>query len=423
LRLLLLSWREGRRRPLSLGLLCCLAVSGSLLVALGSGVADHLSLLLEERLRSTDGNAIIIDILPAAPAQTMAGISFERPVIGVEDVTWLQTLPGVVGSRVLHAVPVPATVFVQVPGLLDSNQFLALYGIAAEDMPEEVRPLWEAADPDGVVPAVMHPDVMTYYNLGMADRYGLPRLDKTVLQDRTFGLLVGRDIFRSLEGAFRARINLCGYDGIVNPWGVALPKTVTDAYLQRLFPHGVPAEAAPVQVRLHLESADRIDDLRRQIDERGLSLAETDPLASMISGISAVGRRLVQIIALVLLLIVGGACASLAAGLVSERRRQIALYRLSGAGLFHLLVIFSAALTATLVLSAAIGVGAAGFLLPRLVAPLATLLQGASDIPATLSPGIWLQAILAALVCGLAATAPPLLVLVRMPLLALLRQG
>ncbi|MFW5829044.1 MAG: hypothetical protein ACOCXA_02175, partial [Planctomycetota bacterium] len=234
--LLRLLWRENRRRPLSLMLLALLGGGGSFVVVSAAVVTGRLETLIEDRLQIEQHEGAIVDVHPAAPEHQIAGMSFERPHLSQEEVAWLRALPEVRASRVLSAVPVPTTVYVRVPGLLDSNQFLALYGIPASDMPSALQEEWREARIDGPIPVIMNPEVITYYNLGMADRYGLPRLDPDILMDRTFGLLVGKDVFKELPHAFQSRIVVRGYDSIVNPWGIALPKHITDVMLERLFP-------------------------------------------------------------------------------------------------------------------------------------------------------------------------------------------
>lgn len=418
--LLSLAWREHRRRPLSLGLLVGLGVLSSLLLCGASALLRAAPQLVEAFLQR-GSEQLHIDVFPR-PARGLAGIGFERPVLSPADVTWLRQCTGLQHCLVIHAVPIPATIFLEVPGLIDSEQFLALYAISEADLPEEVAQAWRGNET--AVPFLFNPQVIRYYNLGMADRYHLPRLDYTAIAGRNFGLLVGVDLFKRLPGHFQTDIQVAGRLSAINPWGIALPKRITDRWLDTLFPHGRPPGAAPIQARLTAASPQDQIRLRRLIEERGLQIGAHDPLADLLVQLVGFGRLLLGALAILLLTITFSAVAVVNAGLVNERQRQIAIYRLCGARFWQLLVIFAAGSAGALILAAEVGFLLATLLVPLLLDPLVQYLGLHALADQTWLPqNSWLIAAVLSLACAVGGTLPALLSLRQRPLLSLSRSA
>ncbi len=415
MRLLLLTWHEQLRRPLASLLLAGLCLMGGLLSALTWDLGRYGTELMRLLLLGP-GESLQVDVFPR-PAVSIKGIGLHRPVLSDDDVQWLRQLPGLRHCQVIHAVPVPATLHVQVAGILDNSQFLSLYGIAADDMPIELQEQWAQANLDEPIPFVFNPQVMRYYNLGMADRYSLPRLEVSILLDREFRMVVGSDLFRRLDNAFQVPVRVAGTNAAIIPWGIALPKHLTDHFLTELFPNGPPATAAPVQARLQAASGQDLASIQAAIKARGLSLQGEQQLADVVRNLERLVHLAAGVVALMLGLVIVVACLAQASALMQERRRQIACYRLCGAHTGHLLVIFGGGLAGICMLAAMLGAWLGG----PLLAPLVTPLVQAFDVAAVAPPveasqhRVWIAG-LAGWACAGIAMLPALNVLRRDPL-------
>ncbi|MFW5845642.1 MAG: FtsX-like permease family protein [Planctomycetota bacterium] len=414
MRLLALSLREQLRRPWLSALLALLCLLGALLAALAWEVSWHGGRMLEILLRGRD-EALVVDVFPASGGN-LGGIGLSRPVLSDKDVAWLRALPDVARCQVIHAVPLPATLHVRVPGLLDNSQYLSLYGIAAADIRPELREIWAAARADRPIPFQLNPQVMRYYNLGMADRYGLPRLEPSILEERTFKLVVGSDPFRQLSGAFQVEIQVRGFNEAILPWGIALPKHLTDAFLARLYPTGIPDTAAPVQARIFANDGRALATIQEAIQERGLTTGVQQSLAGAVRDLHLILRSAAVAVGGVLALVLVIAAAAQVSALVTERRRQIACYRLAGAHLGHLLVIYGGGIAGICALAAAAGAWLAGPLLPPLLAPLLLLLDLQEQSgPLHANPWRTALAAIAGICCVLLGLMPTLPLLRRNP--------
>jgi len=416
---------EAFRHPLALLLLGLLTAVGAGGVNAALAIGEHLADTARLALTGSAGERRI-EVRPPDP-DNEAGMSFQRALLDAEDLAFLRGLDGLEELRVVRNVPLPATLRVRMPPIIDTEQFLALYALSAEDVPGEHRERWQSdEDP---VPLLFNPRVVTLYNFGLADRYHMPRLSAEAMLGLGVQLIVGADRFRRISGAFQTKASVVGYSADVSLWGVGVPRRIAERWLRQL--HGeLPESYGPISATCRFADSASLTAARAAIAERGLVLDREGELAAAVTRAQRAAR--LAILALLTLLgavLVCGA-AALTAAVCAERRRALARYRSHGAGLRQLLPGFGGGLLLAAVLGALAGSGLAALSIEPLSQQLDAVLLGPPDersLPAPPAPGIGAVQIL---VAGLAA---PLLVLLactpviaaarRRALLGELRQG
>lgn len=397
MRLLRLMWLEAARRPWSTLPIVALALLGTAAILLSQALGNHLALASRLALAGSADERTLTIRAPASPDL----ISREAPRLSAADLSFLNGLAGRQALRVLQGVPLPATIEFKLGKVIDCNQFLAVYGLDLDTVPPEAVAAWKRTE--GAVPLLINPQVVTMYNLGLADRYHLPRIRGEVLQQLTGRLVVGRDPFHELPKVETIPAYVAGYSTDVPTWGVAVPQQRAAAWLRELAPH---TEAGPVEVHLRFQDQPALAAARAAIKERGLLVEGENLIAATIARAQHLLTLAIRGLALLLAGVLAILGALAASALVAERRRSLAHYRLHGAGTLHLLTICGGGVVAAGILGALVGGVLAHLIHPGLASRLALALLGPDlPLPPPLglpSPGLILAPMLTAAVLLLA---------------------
>ncbi|NRA36729.1 MAG: hypothetical protein HRU15_01195 [Planctomycetes bacterium] len=347
---------EARRKPMSSILIACLSFCS----ALGLAFIVVLSVNAQnwsQELLGLQNNALQLSVL-GPEATHIFGVGISKPRFKESDITWLKNDPDISAVHIIHAVPIPATIHIKIPNIADNKQLVTIIGLepeifsAADD--QIIQKLWHCAD-DSVaqksqqpIPIVINPAVVRLYNLGMADRYNLPRMNENFVKGVNFDMAWGADIFKKEANAFYGKVKVVGYSEAISPWDVAVPNTYAEQLIEHFFPQERPESAGIMKVQVIARSAEILDDLKSRIEKRGLRIPNNDPLIGIIRSLHDASSffiaALVGIVSIVTLL----ALSSIISMICSERKRYIALYRQMGASLSHLICIFSGAIACSL---------------------------------------------------------------------------
>lgn len=418
---------EAFRRPLPLFLIGLLALFSAGGAALAIPFTAYLAKCTTLALVGSEAENELI-VLPRPPKTTQGfSMTFDRPLISADDMAFLETIPEVNDFRVLYGIPVPATGRFEKKPFFDTEQFVAIYAMDTEDIPAEHRARWDQTD--GPVPVLVHPSVVRLYNLGFADRYALPRLQPEFLTEDgglVFELDVGKDVFVELDGWRTTEGQIIGYSVDVPAWGITVPTRYLKPWMNGMeWPYLQP-EPGPMQVTLAFADADAKAAGRQLVVNHGLVADGLADLAEQVGKAREVTEVVVQLLLVLLGLLAMASTTSLAAGMVAERRRPLALYRSHGARLPHLSLIFGGGLMFAAMLGAIAGTIIAHQVLVSQAPALAERLLGAS-LPNPPDPAFsWTWYLTAPALAGalmLIAVGPVLIGALRRPLLSDLRSG
>lgn len=357
-----LAWLEGQRYPLVLLVLALLVMAGTAAVALAWSLTGHAGDLARAALSgSTEQRRLVVTPRQLAEGQRLA---FTPRHLSDEDLALIAALPGLDSQRIFHGVPLPTTIRVQVPGIIDSAQFLALLATDLDGLPADAAAVWDDDGPS--CPIVLHPQVVPLYNLGLADRYGLPRMDPSMLMGVELHLEIGSDVFRQMRGHFRVPARLVAYDPDASLWGATVPRQRAEDWLRRLHDGVLPPAYGPVQAVLRFADGASFAAAREMLVERDLVLDGETALATALVRAEAALAWLLRGGGLLALLLLAAAVAALAMVSAAERERACRLYRQCGAGLIDLALIFGLLPALTTALAALLGLLLAQGLIPSL---------------------------------------------------------
>lgn len=375
-------WRlartEAHRRPWSLAAVALLAALGASLAVLGGGailwleqVADHLGM-------TGDDEELVLRVRPSNPSGG-TGFSTERAMISDDQLAQMRDLPGVSSVRATRQIPLPAMVGIYVPGIMDAVQTVSLVTVDSDSLTLTEGAEW--TDRPGRIPMAINPEVLTLFNLGFADRYGMPRLDPDLLLERTFDLIVGRDEFVQVQGHFDTRIRVVATSRDFPPWSIAVPPATGQRYIDHFEgslrgPAGITAAVLVCSTPATLESA------AQAVEAMELTVADDTRLAAAVGDAISILEIAVSVLVLIILVVAGIAAAAVVSAIASERRRQIGLWLTFGARASDLLVILAGGLACYATLAACLA--AAGAVLG--LDPLIDLIARATDQEALAIP-------------------------------------
>ena len=412
-----LIWAEARHHPLALPVLALLCAIGAGGMALATGLVDHMASI---RLRAVVGSSEERTLRVRAPEPSL-GLSFERRLLSDADLDFLTGLPGVASHRVVSGLPLPASMRVRIPAMIDARYDITLYTLDDDAVDPALAEDWQRDD--DLVPMILNPRLIALYNLGFADRYRTPRLQRQALVAIPLPLEIGRDMFGSLPNPITDRIGVViGYSDDLPVWGAGIPHRIAAQWLPRLFPDGPPEGTGPVLATLRFATLDALVAGRAAIRDRGLPLEGETALAEAILHDRRLSRGINAGLLALIGVIVALATGCLASAMLSLRRRNLALMRSLGAGFHHLLFIYALPLAASAGIGALAGSLGATLILPALAENIsATVPVDLDGLEATVPRALILWPPLLAMVIAILTLIPILWRTLRRDLLAELR--
>ncbi|TVR15454.1 MAG: ABC transporter permease [Planctomycetota bacterium] len=342
------------------------------------------------RLQALSGSSdLILRVRPPDPEGSM---SFARPMLEEDDISMLASLPGLKSHAVISGLPIPASMRVRIPRIIDSRYDVTLYTLEASAVPAELQEYWHKGSLDGdVVPMILNPQLLTLYNLGFADRYRTPRLGQDALLNLRLPLSIGRDLFGSLPHTIENHDGkVIGFSHDLPVWGAGIPQAYADAWLPVLYPDRPPQGIGPVLVTLRFADLSAMVQAQEGIAARGLPIDGESGLAQAVLQDRAVARGATMVIMGVIAVILLCAMSGLTAAHVQQRRLTLALCRSIGARPWHLAIILGGGPLVASVLGAIAGIIGAWLITPALVARAATALEyTALSVPIMWSHLFW----------------------------------
>ena len=241
-----LAWIEAKRQPLAL-------IALATLTALGTGILSALALAgsfagssTKQLLHSAAIEQVLV-VQPRQPADRNQVMSFERRQLSPSTLDALRKLPGCLSCDVLHAVPVPATLRIRMAGLLDNDQFIGVFALNGDLVPQELHEQWQRTD--GPIPIILNPQVIPLFNIALAERYHLPQISPRILLGAGVTFEFGRDRFMSLPKYLSLPARFVGYHPLVPLWGIAIPHHRAEELLPQVSATR-PAGAGPIEAHL-----------------------------------------------------------------------------------------------------------------------------------------------------------------------------
>ncbi|MHC5067698.1 MAG: hypothetical protein ACYTF0_03810 [Planctomycetota bacterium] len=375
---------EAVRRPWSLAVLALVVAMMTAAIVVWSQVGDWALEAVARGLRGGDAERRLHMLPPPT-----AGIDLSHPHFSSEDLAALAALDGCQRLTPVWEVPLPASLAVSLPGVIESEQFLALYAVDVEAVPESARTAW--TDPDGPCPLLINPQVAALYNTGFAARYGLPRIGPEMLRSLALQLSVGADAFRALPGALVQPARVVGFSDEISLWGVAVPRARAVDWVAALSPAD-PA-FAPVSVWTVWRDGTSLAAARAFAADYGWSVGDEMPLVRLLARARAGVRATLVVAALLAALAVGLIVAVLALVVISERAAAQRRYLAQGASWLQLAVVFGAGHVVVSALAAVIGVGLAAGLSAAVAGPVGTMigqqLPAAAPLPSLAAVAWW----------------------------------
>lgn len=345
---------EAKRKPLSSVLIFCLSFLCALALA-AVVVCAHNGKRWSLDLLGLGDEALQLTVIPAT-AHHIFGIGISKPRFSEDDFTWLHADPDVAAIHKIHAVPIPATIHIKIPHIADNTQVVTLIGLDSDVFSstddQDIRERWhveaDALAKKSVIPIVINPAIIRYYNLGMADRYGLPRIDHAFVLGLTFDMRWGADLFKREPNAFYSKVTVVGLSTVVSPWDVGIPHDYAEQLIGTFFKDQRPASASAMKLRVIAKSADTLEALKQRIHNRKLRIPENNPLIAIIHKTHQASGYIISGLMFIVASIVLLSLSSIISMICSERKRQIALYRQLGASLPQLIFIFLGGISCSL---------------------------------------------------------------------------
>ena len=335
----------------------------------------------------SDHQALSVTVRPPRP-QGNLGISFERPLISDDDIAYLRQLPDVRSVRPIKQIPAPSMIGIRFPGFINAVQTIALYEVEADSLPAELRAVWDRPTlSDGRTPIIINAEALTLFNLGFADRYGMPRVNLQAVQDRNFDVYVGRDEFMNIGKSVTVKTRIVGSSYDFPPWGIAINPATAAQFRQQLaevLPRGYGIVSAVVECR----NSNGLDQVEAAIERLNLSYDDRPQLATLLAKAVRWTRLSSVGLTLVLIFIFAAAIITSLSMVMSERRRQVALWISLGARAWHLVVILGTGLGLRAAMAAAIGTLAAWLAAPTLINWLISHIATVIELPHTFEPSI-----------------------------------
>ena len=334
-RLRQLLWVECRLQRWNLVLSGLLFAISTLVISCILHGVDAMSTM---RLQLLSGSSDLI--LRVRPPDPKGAMSFSRPMLESEDIDMLTSLPGLESHAIISGLPIPASMRVRIPRIIDSRYDVTLYTLDASAVPADLREQWRVAedgDNDDTVPMLLNPQLLTLYNLGFADRYRTPRLRQDALLHLKLPLSIGRDLFGTLANTIEHMDGrVIGFSNDLPVWGAGIPQRYADAWLPVLYPDSPPLGVGPVLATLRFADLGAMVQGRERIAAHGLPIDGDSQLAEAVLNDRQLARGITGIIIAVIAAILLTAMTALAAAQMHQRRLTLALCRSLGAGWQHL---------------------------------------------------------------------------------------
>ena len=243
---------EAKRQPLALVALALLTFVGTTVLASIALAGQFVGQEIKQLVHGAAMDQVLV-VQPPQPEDEGMPMNFVRRQLSADTLRTLRELPGCVSCDVLHVVPVPATLRIRMAGLLDNDQFIGIFSLDGALVPEELQDVWQASD--GPVPMLLHPQVISLFNVALAERYHLPQISPELLTGASVTLEFGRDRFMSLPNPIDLPARFVGYHPLVPLWGVVIPQHRSEELLSQVTnqrPKGLdplkPTSASPVKL-------------------------------------------------------------------------------------------------------------------------------------------------------------------------------
>ena len=343
---------EARRSPWSLIALAALSLCGAMLVT-ATIIANHWLHFAADHMGISEEAGLSIIVHPPQP-QTDIGISFERPLINADHIAELEAIDGVRNIRTVLQIPTPTMIGMRFPGFFDMVQTIVMYEMGPDSIAPELRERWHD-DPTGKqVPIIINSEALTMFNLGIADRYGLPRVEFHALSTQRFDLFIGEDEITRIGPPIHDEVVAIGTSPDFPPWGIAVSPETSKRYRDH-FQGKLDKGYGFVSATIVCANTSVLENVEARIAELGLRIDNRPQLAKIIAQVVTWAEAITLAIVSLTSLSVIAAVLIIMSMLAAERRRQYALWLTVGAKLPQLIVMSAAGMAAYAGISAACG--------------------------------------------------------------------
>lgn len=309
---------------------------GTLLVVVGLGLGAR-QLVLKEVVRE-----LPVDMVEVVPKQLDlglfklgAGSMFGGPKMDDALVSQLEALTEVVQVYPKLEVNIPL-------GARGGERFFkrAIYtDIFLEGVPAELLESDGAtglADVEGYVPVIISNQLIEIFNRSVAPNLGLPALTGETLKGLPFELRFGRSVMMGTTGAKSVGIEparIAGVSAYAMPMGATVPLSSAKRILQQYGGRGDNFEYKSVILRAR--NAADVPRIAAAVEELGF---EVDDTAKRTADVMTTMTLLASSIGLLVLVLAGLNIAHSFFASLSERRRELAIFRAVGAKRSHLVI-------------------------------------------------------------------------------------
>ncbi|MEL6546355.1 MAG: ABC transporter permease [Myxococcota bacterium] len=307
---------------------------GTLLIVVGLGLGAR-QLVLREVVRE-----LPVDMVEVVPKQLDLGLFKVGSLLGgakIDDSTvqQLEALAEVEAAYPKLEVDIPL-------GARGGKRFFgrAIYtdifmeGVPAELLREELGEDFEVAD--GVVPVLISNQLIEIFNRSVAPNLGIPALTGETLKGLAFELRFGRSVMMGSRGAKKVGYEKAAVAG-VSRWAMPVGSTVTLETAKRILRDysGQEDDFTYKSVVLRARSAADVPAIAATVAELGLDIDET---AKRTADVMTTMTGLASSIGILVLILAGLNIAHSFFASLSERRRELAIFRAVGAKRSHLVV-------------------------------------------------------------------------------------
>lgn len=268
---------------------------------------------------------------------------------------------------------------------------------------------------DSYIPVIISDQLIEVYNSSVAPTVGGPKLTSATLKGFTFDLIIGRSMMLGARGAKRIgveRARIIGVSRYAMRFGVTVPLTSARRILQK---YAIDPSENYTSILLKADSVAAVSDITAAVKTVGLAVNET---AERTSNILIIATALASLVGLLVLALAALNIAHSFFASLSERRRELAIMRATGARQRDLLAI---------VLTQAIILGLGGAIVGCITSKIITiiidnsvrmLLPNLPFMPPSffvMPPILFILAIIAAIVAALLGALWPALRAAHMP--------
>ncbi len=307
---------------------------GTLLVVVGLGLGAR-QLVLREVVRE-----LPVNMVEVVPEQLDLGLFKVGSLLGgtkIDDsmVQQLEALPQVEKAYPKLDVDIPL-------GARGGQRFFGrsiytdifMEGVPSELLREELGDDFEG-DAD-VVPVVISNQLIEIFNRSVAPNLGIPALTGETLKGLQFELRFGRSVMMGTRGASKTGYEKAAIAG-VSRWAMPMGSTVPLETAKRILKDyaGQSGDYDYKSVVLRARSAADVPVIAARVDELGLDVDET---AKRTADVMTTMTGLASSIGVLVLILAGLNIAHSFFASLTERRRELAIFRAVGAKRSHLVI-------------------------------------------------------------------------------------